>query len=372
MTVERALARVDVGAIERNCAHLRSQLTGDAELCAVVKADGYGHGAVWAARAALAGGATWLAVAAASEAEDLRRHGLPGPILVMGALTPEDARTALETGADVVVWKEDFVRQLAERAPPGSRAPRVHVKLDTGMGRLGTSDPDEARAVAAAAADDERLVLAGLMTHFATADEPGDEHFPAQLERFSQFAAELREEYPGIRVHAANSAATLREPASHFDMVRCGIAIYGLDPFHEDPAEHGLEPALSLSSYVAALKRFEAGESAGYGRTWRAAEPTVVGTLPIGYGDGWRRGLSNACDVLVGGRRRPLVGTISMDNVTVDLGPDSDVEPGEPAVLIGAQGGERILCEEVARRLGTINYEVTCGLSPRVRRAYDR
>jgi alanine racemase len=371
VTVERALARVDVGAIERNCAHLKA-LAGDAELCAVVKADGYGHGAVWAARAALAGGAGWLAVATAAEAEDLRRHGLAGPILVMGALTPDEARTALEADADVVAWREDFVRALPDRAAPGARAPRVHVKLDTGMGRLGTSDLDEARSVAAAAASDDRLVLAGLMTHFATADEPGDDHFPRQLDPFTEFAAELREEYPGLRVHAANSAATYRDPAAHFDMVRCGIAIYGLDPFHEDPAERGLEPALSLSSYVASVKRFEAGESAGYGRTWKAAEPTLVGALPIGYGDGWRRGLSNACDVLVGGRRRPLVGTISMDNVTVDLGSGSEVEPGEPAVLIGDQGDERILCEEVARRLGTINYEITCGLSPRVRRAYDR
>ena len=372
MTVERALARVDVGAIERNCAHLRSLLIGDAELCAVVKADGYGHGAAWAARAAVAGGASWLGVATAAEAEDLRRHGLAGPILVMGALTPDDVRTALEADADVVAWKEGFVEALADRAPPGARLPRVHVKIDTGMGRLGTGDPDEARAVAAAVADDERLVLAGLMSHFATADEPGDEHFPAQLERFTGFATEMREEYPGIRVHAANSAATYREPAAHFDMVRCGIAIYGLDPFHEDPAERGLEPALSLSSYVASVKPFEQGDSAGYGRTWRAPEPTLVGALPIGYGDGWRRALSNACDVLVEGRRRPLVGTVSMDNVTVDLGTDSEVQPGEPAVLIGEQRGERILCEEVARRLGTINYEVTCGLSSRVRRSYER
>jgi alanine racemase len=372
VTAERALARVDVGAIERNCTHLRSLLTGDAELCAVVKADGYGHGAVWAARAAIAGGASWLGVATAAEAEDLRRHGIAGPILVMGALTPEDARTALEADADVVAWKEHFVHTLAERAPPGGRAPRVHVKLDTGMGRLGTSDPEEARAVAAAAAEDERLVLAGLMTHFATADEAGDDHFLAQLERFHAFAGDLRERYPGLLVHAANSAATYRDPASHFDMVRCGIAIYGLDPFQEDPAARGLEPALSLHSYVASVKRFDAGESAGYGRTWNAAEPTLVGALPIGYGDGWRRALSNGCDVLVGGRRRPLVGTISMDNVTVDLGPESDLDPGAPAVLIGEQDGERILCEEVARRLGTINYEVTCGLSQRVRRAYER
>ena len=369
---ERALARIDVGAIERNCARLKSSLQRGAELCAVVKADGYGHGAVWAAKAALAGGAGWLAVATAGEAEELRRHGVAGRILVMGVLTPAELRTALEADADVVAWREGFVSAAARSAIPGARPPRVHVKLDSGMGRLGSADIEEVRAVARAAAAEKRVELAGVMTHFATADELGDEHFDAQLSRFRPLAEELRERNPGLVVHAANSAATLRDPDCHFDMVRCGIAIYGLDPFQSDPAEQRLEPALQLESWVAAVKPFEPGASAGYGRTWRAAEPTLVATLPIGYGDGWRRGLSNDCDALIRGRRHPLVGTISMDNVTVDLGADTDVEPGDPAVLIGSQGDERILCEEVARRLGTINYEITCGLSPRVRRQYAR
>ena len=244
----------------------------------------------------------------------------------------------------------------------------MHVKLDSGMGRLGTADVDEARAVARAAGDG----LVGLMTHFATADEVGDDHFEEQLGRFGPFVEEMRAAHSGLTVHAANSAATFRDPAAHFDMVRCGIAVYGLDPFGEDPDRRGLEPAMSVTSYVAAVKRFEPGDSAGYGRTWKAGAPTWVGTVPIGYGDGWRRGLSNNAEVLVGGRRRPLVGTVSMDNVTVDLGPETDVEPGEPAVLIGVQGGDRILAEEVARRLGTINYEITTGLTPRVRRMHVR
>ena len=369
---ERALARVDVGALSRNCERLRALLDDGTELCAVVKADGYGHGDVWCAKAAKEGGAGWLAVAAAAEATELRRHGIAGPILVMGALTGEEIRAALEADADVVAWTPEFVAAVAQRAIPGARPPRLHVKLDTGMGRLGSADPDQVRAVAGAVASDERLQLAGLMTHFATADEPDDEHFPAQLERFTEFAEEMRAAHPDLLVHAANSAAAFRDRAAHFDMVRCGIAVYGLDPFQEDPAERQLEPVLSLESYVASVKRFAPGDSAGYGRTWRAERETFVGVLPIGYGDGWRRGLSNNCEVLVGGRRHPLIGTISMDNVTIDLGPETDVKPGEPAVLIGAQGGERILCEEVARRLGTINYEVTCGLSPRVRRLHTR
>ena len=371
-TPERAVARIDLGAISRNCSHLKSLLGRGTRLCAVVKADGYGHGDVWCARAALDGGADWLAVATAAEAEELRRHGIRARILVMGALTREDARIALDSAADVVAWRPDFVSLLEEMARTDDVRANVHVKLDTGMGRLGTKDPEEARAVAAAIEASDRLELSGAMTHFATADEPGDEHFGAQLERFEPFARELKEGWRDLIVHAANSAATYREPAAHFDMVRCGIAIYGLDPFHEDPGERGLTPALTLESYVAAVKRFEPGESAGYGRRWRAQGPTWVGTLPIGYGDGWRRGLTNNADVLVRGRRYPVAGTVSMDNNTIDLGPETDVVAGDRAVLIGEDGGERILCEEVARRLGTINYEVTCGLSARVRRLHLR
>jgi alanine racemase len=370
---ERALARIELAAVERNCRHLRSRLRAGAELCAVVKADGYGHGAVWCAQAALAGGAGMLAVATAEEAAELRRHGIGARLLVMGAMTSEDVRLALETGAEAVVWDRDFLQALARRTvtEPVPRA-RVHVKLDTGMGRLGTKDRAEALELCELVAADERLELAGVMTHFATADEPGDDHFPAQLASFESFAEEVKRAHAGVVAHAANSAATLRDERAHFDMVRCGIAIYGLDPFHEDPSARGLEPALSLDSYVAAVKRFGPGDSAGYGRRWRAEAETWVGVLPIGYGDGWRRALSNNADVLVGGRRYPLVGTVSMDNITIDLGPETSVRPGDDAVLIGAQGGERILCEEVARRLDTINYEVTCGLTPRVHRRHER
>jgi len=365
--IGRAVARVSRRAIERNCALLRGVLAGSgAELCAVVKANGYGHGAVAAARAAQAGGATWIAVATAAEAAELRAAGIEGRLLVMGALTRPDLDTALGAGADVVAWTRELIEAAAARAPA-----RVHVKLDSGMGRLGTRDPLEARALCDLVAATDGLELAGLMTHFATADEPGDAHFPAQLAQFAALAAAVRRDHPGVPAHAANSAAVLREPGAHFDLARCGVAIYGLDPFGEDPAARDLEPALQLESYVAAVKRFERGDSAGYGRSWHAPEPTWVGVLPIGYGDGWRRGLSNDADVLVRGRRHPLVGTVSMDNVTIDLGTETDVEPGDPAVLIGAQAGERILAEEVARRLGTINYEVTTGLLARTERAYD-
>jgi alanine racemase len=366
---DRALARIDLSAVERNCAELKRRL-GDAALCAVVKADGYGHGAAWCARAALAGGAEWLAVATAEEAGDLRHHGLRDRLLVMGALSPDELDLALAADADVVAWREGFAKHAARKAKDGRTRARLHVKLDTGMGRLGTRDVEEARAVAALAVADENLELAGVMTHFATADEPESVFFEEQLARFRPFALEVRKQEPACVVHAANSAAVFRDPDALFDMARCGIAIYGLDPFHEDPAARSLTPALALESYVADIKAVAAGEGAGYGQTWTAVSDTNIAVLPIGYGDGYRRGLSNKAEVLLRGRRYPLVGTVSMDNVTVDLGAQTDVRPGDVATLIGSQEEEQVLAEELARLLGTINYEVTCGLSPRVRRLY--
>jgi alanine racemase len=372
VSVSRASAIVDLDAIERNCALLGGELGEGVELCAVVKADGYGHGAVACARAALAGGATWLAVATAREAAILRAEAPEARLLVLGAMTPAELDLALGANADIGVWRAGFLELVRARGAALGMTPRVHVKYDTGMGRLGERDPAAVRALVRDAAADPGLEAVGLWTHFATADEPGSIFFDQQLDRFRELALPLREELPGILLHAANSAAVLREPASHLDMARCGVAIYGLDPFGEDPAARGLQPALELRSYVADLARFDAGDSAGYGQTWRAPEPTYVGVLPIGYGDGVRRALSNRAEILIGGRRRPVVGTISMDNLTVDLGPELDVAPGAPAVLIGAQGDERVLAEETARRLGTINYEVTAALSARVPREYLR
>jgi alanine racemase len=364
--MERAVARIDLGAVRANCEWLRREL-GDARLCAVVKADGYGHGAVDCAQAALAGGASALAVATASEAAQLA--GAAG-ILTLGALTDEEVDVVLGAGSAISVWTSGFLDLVAARARSLGRPARVHVKHDSGMGRLGTFDGEEVVRLARAVAADPDLELAGVWTHFATADEPdGDEgYFFEQLARFEPVAEAVHAEHPGVTVHAANSAAVFRSERSHFDMARCGVAIYGLDPFGLDPAAHGLAPVLSLRSYVAAVKRFPAGQSAGYGRRWRAPQDTWVGAVPLGYGDGVRRALTNDCDVLVDGRRYPVVGTISMDNLTIDLGPETTVEPGAEAVLIGRQGEEEIRAEEIAARLDTINYEVTTAILPRVPR----
>lgn len=366
--MERAVARIDRDAVRANCARLRAELEGGAELCAVVKADGYGHGADGCAASALEGGATRLAVATASEAEQIGRRFQHVPLLTMGALTAEEVDVVISAGSELALWREDFRRLVADRARAHGHRARVHVKYDSGMGRLGNSDPAEVLALARACAEDPDLELAGIWTHLATADELDSAYFDEQLDRFDEVVAAIKAEHPGVIAHAANSAAVLRDERSHYDMARCGVAIYGLDPFQRDPAEHDLRPALSLRSQVADVKRFPAGASAGYGRRWKAPVDTWVGVIPLGYGDGVRRALTNNAEVLVRGRRRALVGTVSMDNITIDLGPETEVEPGDEAILIGRQGEEQILAEEVAGRLDTINYEVTCAISPRVPR----
>jgi alanine racemase len=282
---------------------------------------------------------------------------------------------ALAAGAEVVAWNERFVTGLAARAgAAGATGPvRVHVKLDSGMGRLGTRDVNEAFAVAETVrAGAPALELVGAMTHLATAD--GDLDFVAtQLAVFAPFADELQRRVGRLRIHAANSAGTLRVPESHFDMVRCGIALYGCDPMNEDPDATGLEQAMELSSYVAAVKRAQPGDSIGYSRRFIAERPTWIATMPIGYADGVRRGLTNNGDVLISGRRYPLVGTVSMDNITADLGAGKpEVGVGAAAILIGRSGEERQTVEDIAHRLSTINHEVLCGISARVPRHYHR
>jgi alanine racemase len=366
----RALARVNLCAIERNVARLAREAPSSA-VCAVVKAEGYGHGMVESGRAALRGGATWLAVATAEEARALRA-GVGGGvrILVLGAVTETELAVALDADADVSVWSVARAQALAA----SGRAARVHVKLDSGLGRLGTRDTAEADAVVDVVASAEHLELVAGWTHFATADERGDAFFGEQLARFRAWAEPLRAAHPGVLLHAANSAALLRDSASHFDLVRPGVAIYGLDPFGEDPAQRDLEPALELVSYVAAAKACEPGESAGYGRRFVAQRATTIATVPIGYGDGWRRALTNRGEALLHGHKVPLVGTVSMDNVTFDVGAVAGLEAhvGDTVLLIGAQGAEQITAEDVARSIDTINYEITTALTARVAREHHR
>lgn len=379
----RAVAEVDLEAIRHNVRRLRRDLPRGALHCAVVKANGYGHGAVPVARAALEAGSAWLGVATAPEAEELREAGLAAPVLIFGPLTGTGLERAALTGAEVVGWSAPFITEAARLGVP------VHVKFDTGMGRLGVPAPEARELCAQARAGG---VLHGLMSHFATADDPDPGFFAEQLGRFAELAGELKQQHPGLLCHIANSAATLRESRSHFDMVRTGIALYGLAPANDDPFKDGLRPAMKLFSYLAGVRVAAPGESVGYGRTWFADQPARIGIIPVGYADGVRRELGNRGEVLVAGRRCPIVGRVSMDQLTVRL-PEDRGRPGDEVVLFGAAGdgvaggasvawtdpagpredapdAPRILCEETARMLGTINYEVACDLAPRVARRY--
>jgi len=368
--VPRALATVDLECVRHNIRSLRQRLAEGCSLSAVVKADGYGHGAVPVARACLEAGAAALAVATMGEARELRQAGISGPVLVMGPLSGDEAPQALELDTDVVIWSLPFLKELINAGYGGRRPSRVHVKVDTGMRRLGLY-PRHLPGMLDAIEMAPEVELAGLMSHFATADEEDEDFFRFQLRGFEDAVQVLLR--TGVRVmnHCANSAATIRFPESHFDAVRCGIAIYGLSPTQGSAAADGLRPALRLTSTVAGVKRLAEGDSVGYGRSWSATSGTEIALVPIGYGDGVSRLLSNRGEVLIGGRRRPIVGRVSMDLLTADLGLGSGTRPGDEVTLIGAQGEERISAEEVAGLLDTINYEVTCDISRRVERRYE-
>lgn len=363
--------RVDLDSIRHNAGVLASA-AGRARLTAVVKADAYGHGAVPVARAALDGGADGLAVVSVEEVEQLRDAGIDAPLLMMGPLAGDEWRRVAASGAEVTVWTPEAVAAAAAAGDPG-RPLHVHLKLDTGMGRLGARPEDVAALTDAAVSAGSDLRVVGLMTHFASADETEGENaafMREQLLRFRSATAQLSATFPGASVHAANSAATLRDPATAFDMVRCGIALYGCNPFGGDPAAHDLRPAMSWTTHISAVKTVRSRESVGYGRRWRAARGTRVAAVPVGYADGYSRAFGGRARALVGGRPVPVIGAVSMNQLMLDLGPEGDAQVGDEVVLLGAQGDERVTAEELAALRDTISYEIICSAAPRAPRLY--
>ena len=333
--MHRSEVTVDLGAVRRNARTLLRALEGS-QLWAVVKANAYGHGAVDVAGAVVDEGAGALCVATVTEGLELRQEFSLIRILVMGpTASSREIAEAREAKLELAVWDEEI--------PEGVR---VHLKLDTGMGRWGLAELQKPGAE-----------VVGLMTHLATAESDPD-YAAKQIELFRT----VTEQYSDLMRHAANSAAALRLPSSRFDAARCGIALYGLSPFGEDPAADGLEPALSWRSYLAQVKQLQPGESTGYGRRFVAEEPTWIGIVPVGYADGFRRDLTGT-EVRVSGEPRRVVGTISMDAFAVEL--DREEPVGAPVTILG-QG---VLAEEHARVAGTINYELVCGIRADPRRA---
>lgn len=365
-------AEVDLDAVRHNASVL-SAIASPAWLCAVVKADGYGHGACEVARAALDGGARWLAVALVEEGLTLRRSGIDAPILVlsepvaeaMGAVAEADLAPTLYTKAGVRAASE-----AARRRGDGFTL-GVHVKVDTGMHRVGAT-AQEAVALACSVAEDPALRLDGFCTHFAAADQANSVFTDLQIERFAAAVGDLSS--AGVEpplLHAANSAATLWHRRARYSMVRCGISLYGLSPTSKAADLEGFRPALSLKAKVSYVKTVPAGEGISYGLRYRVAEDSNVATVPIGYADGVPRAVSGkGARVLIGGVSYPIAGTVTMDQILVDCGPNGRVSVGDEVVLIGSQGGETVSAEEVADLAGTICYEVVCAVSARVPRRY--
>lgn len=361
---------IDLGAIRHNVRVLRA-LVAPAEVLAVVKADAYAHGAVPVARAAVDAGATHLGVALVEEGVALRDAGIEVPILVLSEPPPEAAPEVVARGLTPIVYTDVGVEALAKAVAESGGPPlRVHLKIDTGMHRVGVACA-RATAFAGRVAEHPELDLAGVCTHFAVADEPDRADTARQLERFAAARAELAAAGLDPRpVHAANSAAAIGFPDSRFDLVRIGIALYGIPPAPGVGEDLGLVPALSLRSRVAHVKRLPAGERVSYGLRYELPTDAGIATVPIGYADGVPRNLAaTGAEVLVRGRRCRIAGTVTMDQLMVDVG-DLPVEVGDVVTLIGADGPESVTAAEWAERLGTIGYEIVCGIGPRVPREY--
>lgn len=365
--IERATrAIIDLGAISHNVAEVRKKIGNKRDLMAIVKADGYGHGAVEVSRVALASGADSLGVALPEEGQQLRESEIEVPILVMTPIQPEEAYKVVEFRLAQTVASVELIEALDHEASKASTLVSVHVKLDTGMGRIGVK-PDDAVFFVRKVKSFKNLHFEGVFSHFSSADERDKAFSQHQLQLFDQVISDLRSvdiEVP--KKHMANSAAILDLPQSYYDMVRPGIMIYGLYPSREVSHSIELEPAMTLKTKVSEVKVVPPGTPISYGRTFITRKKTTVATLPVGHADGYRRMLSNRGEVLIKGCRAPVIGTICMDMCMIDASDVGDVRPGDEVILFGKE----LSVDEVAAKAGTINYETVCGVSKRVPRVY--
>lgn len=363
-----AWVEVDPSAITHNVRALKALTPPATRFMAVVKADGYGHGALTAARAALAGGADRIGVATVDEALELRGAGIRAPVLVLAEPPADSADILVREGITVAVTSREMAAALSRAATTAGSQAVCHLKVDTGMHRIGVH-AEEAGDFAQWLKGLPGIVIEGVFTHFATADVPGDWEFERQVTRFRHAVDEIKG--AGLRpaiVHAANSAATMLHPETHLDMARCGIAIYGLDAASSTRGVVDLRPAMSVRARVSFVKRIGLGDGVSYGLTWHASGPTTIATLPLGYADGVHRVLSNSMEILIGGRRCQQVGRICMDQLMVKVPAGLGVHAGDEAVVVGTQGSESIAMGELSERAGTIDYELACGFALRMER----
>jgi alanine racemase len=361
-------AEINLDHISYNVKSLKKMLPTNVQIIAVVKANAYGHGDAAVAQAALESGASYLAVAFLDEAIALRKKGIAAPILVLGASRPEDSTIAAKHHITLTAYQAQWV-ETAKSHLQDNQELAVHLKLDTGMGRIGIRSKEELEGIEAAAAQDSRIHIEGAFTHFATADELDTSYFQQQMQKFKEMISWFKVR-PGM-IHSGNSAASLRFPETHLNAVRMGIAMYGLSPSPEIAGElpFPLKQAFALHTKIVHVKKVPKGSKISYGATYEASEDEWIGTLPIGYADGWIRKLQGQ-EVLVNGERVPIVGRICMDQCMIRL--PKEVPAGTLATLIGQQGNAEITVDEIAQKLETINYEITCMIGTRIPRVYKK
>lgn len=364
MQARRNIRRIDLGQLGRNVAMIRESLPAGTRLMAVVKADAYGHGMIQAARTALDAGADQLAVALTEEGAALRQADIQAPILVLGAATPAAAQEAAQSGLTLTVCSPDMIRWAQQAAQACGKPVSVHLKLDTGMCRIGCRSAEEVRAVLDAIAACPLVRLTGAYTHFADADGDDPAFTHEQLRRFLALSSPLPK---GIVRHCANSAAIHRLPEASLDMVRAGISMYGYPPV-ETPMP--LKPCMAWETEITYVKEIAPGDTVSYGRAYTAQAPRRIATVACGYGDGYHRAASGKAEVLIGGRRAPVVGRICMDQMMADVTDIPDAKAGDRVVLLGEMGDERITAEDIAAWAGTISYEVLLAATGRVPRVW--
>ena len=355
---------VDPGKIEQNMREICSALPEHVRALAVVKADGYGHGALQTARAAIHGGASMLAVASVDEGTALRDAGIRIPILVLGAVTGYDVKQGVEAGLIQTVCSPDMVRMCESAATETGKQTEVHLKIDTGMGRIGIRTEKEKEQVMKTLQECPHVKLSGAYTHFADADggEDGERYTEQQFRRFLELTDGLPEDV--IR-HCCNSAAIHRHPEMHLDMVRAGISLYGYPPVKTNMK---LEPCMTWTATVSYVKELAPGSFVSYGRTWQANRTIRAATVTCGYGDGYHRSASGKACVLIHGRRAAVIGRICMDQMVADVTDIPDVKPGDEVILIGREGHEQITAEDLAKWSGTISYEILLSVGSRVKK----
>ncbi len=365
------VAVVNLDAIRFNVQQVLEKVK-PARVMAVVKANAYGHGMVEVAKTALDTGADYLAVALVEEGMLLREAGIQEPTLVFGGFFPDQAELFVQYNLDATLYSEENRVALEKAARLLNRPARVHIKVDTGMGRVGVPWEKAAEFVAQVAASKE-LQLVGLYTHFATSDERDKTFAQLQLERFRFVIKQVESRGVSVPIkHAANSGAILDMPEAYFDMVRPGIMMYGYYPSFETTESVPLQPAMTFQSRVLFVKEVEKGTSVSYGRKFVASQKTTIATVPVGYADGYNRLLTNQGEVLIGSRKYPVAGRVCMDQILIDLGPGSDVRVGDSVLLFGRNQAGEISVYDICRKLNTIPYEVTCWVSSRVPRIFVR